>query len=39
MNAGYHKIQFNAEGLTSGIYFYQIQMGEYRGTKKMLLNK
>ncbi len=39
LKAGQYKIQFNAKGLASGIYFYQIQMGEYRATKKMLLNR
>ena len=26
LSAGYHEIQFNAKGLASGIYFYQIQI-------------
>ncbi|MBD3291103.1 T9SS type A sorting domain-containing protein [candidate division KSB1 bacterium] len=39
INTGHHEVQFNAAGMVSGIYFYQIQMGEYRKTKKMLLSK
>jgi hypothetical protein len=35
--AGSYEAQFNASGLTSGIYFYQINAGEYSKTKKMIL--
>ncbi len=43
-DAGYHKIQFNASTLSSGIYFYRIQADSPSGksfveTKKMLLLK
>ncbi len=34
---GYYEVQFNASGLTSGIYFYKLQAGSYIQTKKMLL--
>ena len=38
-SAGFYNIEFNAVGLTSGIYFYVIRTGEYISTKKMLLLK
>ncbi|MGD8778052.1 MAG: FG-GAP-like repeat-containing protein [Ignavibacteria bacterium] len=34
---GEHSIQLEAEGLTSGIYFYQMKADGYNETKKMLL--
>ena len=34
---GLYQIKFDATGLASGIYFYQIQMGSYRAVKKMVL--
>jgi hypothetical protein len=37
--AGTHAVRLNAGSLTSGIYFYQLQAGEYLGTKKMILLK
>ena len=37
MNAGHHEVEFNAKSLSSGIYFYQIEAGEFRDMKKMLL--
>ncbi len=37
--AGYHEIEFNFIGLSSGIYFYRIQAGEFIQTKKMILLK
>jgi len=36
---GYHKIDFNAANLPSGVYFYRLQAGEYTAVKKMLLIK
>ncbi|MFN3694349.1 MAG: T9SS type A sorting domain-containing protein, partial [Ignavibacterium sp.] len=33
----YYEIQFNAENLSSGIYFYQMKAGEFVQTKKMIL--
>lgn len=36
-NAGYHEVEFNAAGLSSGVYFYRIQAGDYVETKKMVL--
>ncbi|MFH0736138.1 MAG: T9SS type A sorting domain-containing protein [bacterium] len=37
--AGYHSVVFNAAGLTSGIYFYQIQSDNFNSVKKMILAK
>jgi len=34
---GYYKIEFNASYLTSGIYFYRINAGEFSEVKKMIL--
>lgn len=35
--AGLYELTFNAKDLPSGIYFYQIQSGEFTRTKKMIL--
>ncbi len=37
--AGYHKVNFDASKLTSGIYIYTINAGKYIQSKKMLLVK
>jgi hypothetical protein len=37
--AGEYEIEFNATGLTSGIYFYQLRTGNFTETKKMLMIK
>jgi acetyl esterase/lipase len=34
---GQHEITFNAADLSSGIYFYELNAGEYKSLKKMLL--
>lgn len=39
LTAGEHSIVFNGENLTSGVYFYQIQSGDFVATKKMMLIK
>jgi photosystem II stability/assembly factor-like uncharacterized protein len=39
MNPGSYIIDFNAEKLTSGIYFYRITAGEFSETKKMQVLK
>lgn len=38
-NAGSYNVNFNAEQLPSGIYFYTIKAGDFIETKKMLLLK
>jgi predicted GH43/DUF377 family glycosyl hydrolase len=38
-NPGYHKVEFNAGVLPSGVYFYRIATGEYTAMRKMLLIK
>jgi murein DD-endopeptidase MepM/ murein hydrolase activator NlpD len=37
--AGYYDIDFDASELSSGIYFYSLQAGDYIETKKMVLMK
>ncbi len=37
--AGCHKITWNANGKSTGIYFYKIEAGEFTETKKMVLLK
>jgi len=39
MNAGFHKVEWNASDFPSGIYFYRIDAGKYSETKKMMLLK
>jgi len=39
MTAGTHKVEFTAQNLSSGIYFYRIQAGEFQDMKKMVLIK
>ncbi len=38
-DAGTHEIDFNANGLKNGIYFYRLQAGKYSEIKKMVLLK
>lgn len=37
--AGIYKIDFNANNLSSGVYFYRIEAGNYSETKRMVLLK
>ena len=37
--AGRYEVNFNAGNLTSGVYFYTIEAGDYKAVKKMLLMK
>jgi aminopeptidase N len=38
-DAGSHQVSFDASKLPSGVYFYRIEMGDFKDTKKMLLVK
>jgi hypothetical protein len=35
--AGFYRVNFDAKGLTSGIYFYRMQAGAFTATRKLLL--
>ncbi len=37
--AGHHQVQFNANGLATGAYIYQLQAGSYTDRKRMMLVK
>lgn len=37
--AGNYQVEFNAEGLSSGIYYYRLEAGSYNQTRKMILLK
>ena len=37
--AGNYEVEFNAEGLSSGMYFYALSAGSFVETKKMILMK
>lgn len=39
MKSGIHKVNFNGEGLTSGVYFYKLTTKDLSETKRMLLVK
>ena len=38
-NAGSYEVNFNASNLSSGLYFYTIETGSFKATKKMMLLK
>jgi hypothetical protein len=38
-SAGHHKVEWDASGYSSGIYYYQFKAGEYQDLKKMILIK
>ena len=35
--AGYHEVRFDGSGLSSGVYFYRLQAGDFVQTRKLLL--
>jgi len=37
--SGEYEVEFDAKNLASGIYFYQIQAGNYSACRKMILLK
>jgi energy-converting hydrogenase Eha subunit A len=37
MEAGYHSVVFDASQLSSGVYYYRIQAGDYAATRKLVL--
>jgi hypothetical protein len=39
LSAGYHKVNFNASQLASGVYFYRIEAGDFVSVKKLMLLK
>jgi photosystem II stability/assembly factor-like uncharacterized protein len=39
INAGSYEINFNADGLSSGVYYYTIESSNFSQTKKMILMK
>ena len=38
-NAGMHSVEFNASNLSSGIYIYKMEAGDFKAIKKMMLVK
>jgi hypothetical protein len=38
-NPGNYIVEFNASGLSSGMYYYKLTSGEFSDTKKMLMVK
>ena len=39
IEAGDHQVEFDANGLPSGVYYYRIQAGNFSAFKKMVLLK
>jgi hypothetical protein len=38
-DAGFKSVRFDASGLASGVYLYQLKAGDFRSTKRMLIVK
>jgi hypothetical protein len=34
---GFYQVEFSADNLPSGVYFYQLKAGEFTSVKKMIL--
>ena len=39
LQPGMYKVKFDGSGLSSGIYFYQLQSSNFRETKQMIMIK
>ncbi len=39
LGAGYHEVNFKAGGLSSGVYFYRLEVGNFTQTMKLILLK
>ena len=39
IDAGFHEVRFDASGLSSGVYFYRIQGGDFVRSRKLVLQK
>ena len=39
LDLGNYKVQFNASHLSSGVYLYKLQSGDFSKTQKMILMK
>jgi hypothetical protein len=39
MEAGYHEVQFDGRGLSSGVYVYRLQAGDFTQARRLLLLK
>ena len=39
LSPGNYKVEFDGRGLTSGVYFYRLNTGEFTDTKRMILIK
>ena len=39
ITTGNHEVEFNAQNLSSGVYFCRVQAGEFHDVKKMILIK
>jgi len=37
--AGYHEVRFDANGLSSGVYFYRLRAGDFVKTRRLMLTK